>query len=64
MNLMQFPKDYMNLDKFYPKVSGKYGMPIIKKTSPDEIENIDLLGFNYARSSDEKHKSSVGRVKT
>lgn len=52
----QDPKDYMNLDKFYPKLSGKYGMPLIKKLSADEIENIDLIGFNYARTSQEKQK--------
>lgn len=52
----QDPKDYMNLDKFYPKTAGKYGMPLIKRLSADEIENIDLLGFNYARTSQEKQK--------
>ena len=52
----QDPRDYMNLDKFYPITSGKYGMPVIKKISPDEITSIDLLGFNYARTTDEKQK--------
>ena len=52
----QDPKDYMNLDKFYPKTVGRYGMPLIKKLSADEIENIDLIGFNYARTSQEKQK--------
>ena len=51
----QDPRDYMNLDKFYPKIAGKYGMPLIRKQNIN-LENIELLGFNNARTSKEKHK--------
>jgi hypothetical protein len=49
----QDPRDYMNLDKFYPKTVGKYGMPLIRKC---DIDDIELIGFNYARTSQEKQK--------
>ena len=49
----QDPRDYMNLDKFYPKTVGKYGMPLIRKC---DIDDIDLIGFNYARTTNEKQK--------
>lgn len=51
----QDPRDFMNLDKFYPKTTGKYGMPLIRKQNID-VENIDLIGFNYARSSKDTAK--------
>lgn len=49
----QDPRDYMNLDKFYPKTVGKYGMPLIRKC---DIDDIELIGFNYARTTNEKQK--------
>ena len=51
----QDPRDYMNLDKFYPKIVGKYGMPLIRKQNID-FENMELLGFNNARTSKDTNK--------
>ena len=44
-----------NLDKFYPFLYGKYDMPKIRKQKID-IENLDFISFNYARTTKDKSK--------
>ena len=46
-------KTFLNLEKFYPHFYGKYDFPMIKK---QKIEEVELLGFNYARTGKNKDK--------
>lgn len=46
-------KTFLNLEKFYPNFNGKYDFPMIRK---QKIEDVELLGFNYARTGKNKDK--------